>query len=144
MLGIALARLPDGPDTTRPILDRLQHELFIAQTELAMPPGAQPPAARIEARHLLRMEADLDALTARIPPLKSFVLSRGGPGVAEIHFARTVARRAEREVRTLHRESPVRPELLQWCNRLSGLLFALALTENLRAGHPETAPDYAI
>jgi len=143
VLGTALARCSDPTDPVATVVGRLQHELFVAQTELAVPPGGPAPAVRIEARHVQRLEQDLDLLTSRLPPLKTFVLSRGAAGAAEIHHARTVARRAERELWSLHRDAPLRPEILQWINRLSSLLFALALTSNHEHGIAETAPDYA-
>jgi cob(I)alamin adenosyltransferase len=55
-----------------------------------------------------------------------------------------VARRAERELWRLHDVEPVSPELLQWANRLSDLLFALALSVNQSAKEPEIAPDYTV
>ena len=143
MLGIALARLPPGSADVALVVDRLQHELFVAQTELAAPPGSPPPPARIEERHVTRLEADLDALSAKLPPLRTFVLSRGAGGAAELQFARTVARRAERELWTLHRSTPQRSEILRWSNRLSGLLFALALAANHGQGIREVPPDYS-
>ena len=144
MLGTALARCSDPSGVVGASITRLQHELFIAQTELAAPADGPPPAARIEERHIVRVEQELDALSAGLPPLRSFVLSRGPGGGAELHLARTVARRAERELWTLNRVHPQRSELLRWTNRLSSLLFALALTANHEQHYPETAPDYSL
>jgi cob(I)alamin adenosyltransferase len=59
-------------------------------------------------------------------------------------MARAVSRRAERELWTLNRSEPQRPELLAWANRLSDLLFALALVSNHRLGQGEVPPDYSI
>lgn len=143
MLGTALARLPPD-DPVAAIVGRLQHELFVAQTELAVPRGGPAPSHRIEARHVERLEREIDGLAEGLPPLHSFVLARGAGGGAELHWARTVARRAERELWTLHREEPQRTELLTWTNRLSSLLFALALKRNRDQGIAETAPEYAV
>ncbi len=112
-------------------------------SELATPPGRPPPVQRIGARHVQRLERDIDRLEARAPPLTSFVLPRGAPAAAQAHVARTVARRAERELWRLHAAEPVGPEILQWTNRMSDLLFALALVLNHEAGVEETPPDYA-
>jgi cob(I)alamin adenosyltransferase len=105
-------------------------------------PGAKPPAHRIEARHVVRLEAEIDKFDAAHPELRSFVLPRGSRVAAELHVARTIARRAERELWTLNRDEPQRAELLQWTNRLSDLLFALALAANHALGVAEVAPDY--
>ena len=90
-----------------------------------------------------RLEEDTDRLGATLEPLRHFVLPRGSRAAAEVHVARAVARRAERELWSLNDAEPLSPALLRWANRVSGLLFALALSLNRAAGLPETAPDYA-
>lgn len=143
-LGLARAALgPDAQPLFRQLI-RLQHELFIAQAELAVAPASAPPAHRIEPRHVQRLETEIDAATSDLDPIRSFVLPGGSTAGAQLHVARAVARRAEREVWTLHRAEPVSPALLQWLNRLNDLLFALALTENRRAGVVEVPPDYTV
>jgi cob(I)alamin adenosyltransferase len=143
VLGVALAALPDpsGPDGS--LVSRLQHELFLAQTELAAAPGTTP-AARIEERHVARLEAELDRYTAALKPDALFVLARGAQGGAELQHARTVSRRAERCLWALHRSEPQRSELLRWSNRLSDLLFAIGLAVNRAQGVPPIAPDYSV
>ena len=143
-LGVAIAQLPEGAVAERALLTRLQHELYIAQAELATPPGGRPPPHRIEERHVARLEAELDRYTATLEPRETFVLSRGGGGGAALHVARTVARRAERELWSLHRTEPQRSELLRWTNRVSDLLFALALALNRTQGEREIPPDYSV
>jgi cob(I)alamin adenosyltransferase len=91
-----------------------------------------------------RLEGDIDRFTAALPPLTSFVLARGTPAASALHVARTVARRAERELWTLDEQETVPPELLQWTNRVSDLLFAMALCVNQAAGVAEVPPDYTV
>lgn len=141
-LGLVSAELPETIAAFRPTFLRLEHELYIAQSELAAAPGSKPPAHRIEARHVTRLEADIDRYDAAHPELRSFVLPRGSKSAAQLHVARTIARRAERELWSLNRTEPQRTELLQWTNRLSDLLFALALAVNHALGVIEVAPDY--
>jgi cob(I)alamin adenosyltransferase len=74
----------------------------------------------------------------------SFVLPRGGPGGAHLQYARAIARRAERDLWALHEKEPQRETLLQWANRLSSLLFALALVINRADGFIEVPPDYTV
>ena len=114
----------------------------MAQAEIAAAPPSPAPAHRIEERHVRRLEEEIDRYSSRLEPVHSFVLPRGGKGGAELHVCRTVARRAERALWSLHRESPLRSEVLQWANRLSDLLFALALSVNRSEGFTEVAPDY--
>lgn len=142
-LGLVEAELPDSLIDARTAVRRLEHELYIAQSELAVATGAKPPAHRIEAHHVARLESDIDRFDAAHPALRSFVLPRGARATAQLHVARTIARRAERELWTLQRSEPQREELLQWTNRLSDLLFALALATNHALGVAEVAPDYS-
>jgi cob(I)alamin adenosyltransferase len=142
-LGLVEAAVPDSLAELRGTVRRLEHELYVAQTELAVAPGAKPPTVRIEARHVQRLEADIDHFDAAHPELRTFVLPRGSPAAAQLHVARTVARRAERELWTLNRSEPQRAELLEWTNRLSDLLFAMALAANHALGVAEVAPDYS-
>jgi cob(I)alamin adenosyltransferase len=91
-----------------------------------------------------RLEEEIDRYSATLEPMRSFVLPRGGKAGAQLHVCRAVARRAERALWALHRESPQPAELLQWSNRLSDLLFALALWVNRSEGIREVPPDYSV
>ena len=144
ILGLVEAELPPEPSEIRSIVRRLQSELYIAQGELATPSGSGAPSHRIEARHVERLEADIDRFEDSHARLRSFVLSGGSRPGALLHLARTVARRAEREIWSLRRTETVSPELLRWSNRVSGLLFALALATNRALGVPEVPPDYSV
>jgi cob(I)alamin adenosyltransferase len=126
------------------LLVRLQHQLYVAMSELATPPTAKPPTHRIAARHVAELESEIDRYAGSIEPVHAFVLPRGTSAGAAIHVARTVSRRAERALWELHEEAPQRDELLQWANRVSDLLFAVALVVNRSAGFSEISPDYAI
>ncbi|MCI4321028.1 MAG: cob(I)yrinic acid a,c-diamide adenosyltransferase, partial [Thermoplasmata archaeon] len=123
-LGAAEANLPTPRGDVGELLVRLQHQLYVAMSELATPPDHAPPAHRISSRHVAELEALIDQYSGEIEPVHAFVLPRGTPAGAALHIARTVARRAERELWALHAEAPVSDELIQWANRLSDLLFA--------------------
>lgn len=141
-LGLARAALDGRAPDLAALLTRLGHELFVAQAELASPAAA--PAHRIEARHVARLESEIDRYSRELTDLESFVLPGGSTAGAELHVARAVARRAERELWALDAEEPLSPELLAWTNRLSDLLFALALSANRSAGVAEVRPDYTV
>ncbi len=143
-LGVAFVALPETPVELRRTVRRLQHELFVAQSELARAPTASPAPHRIEARHVRRVEETIDQLEVGHPPLRTFVVNTGSAAATELHVCRTVARRAERELLALHREEPQRKEHLEWANRVSDLLFALALAANRAAGCDEIPPDYDV
>ena len=142
-LGVAEAFLTGRPEE-QALLRRLSHEVFIANSEIASPGPTSKGAHRIESRHVRRLEEEIDRLAASVEGVHSFVLPRGGPGGAQLQYARAVARRAERDLWALHGEEPQREALLQWANRLSSLLFALALAINRAQGFAEVPPDYTV
>jgi cob(I)alamin adenosyltransferase len=141
-LGLAASELTAELEDVRAVLERLGHELFVAQAELATS-AAKATSHRIDAAHVTRLEQEIDRFEATHPTLHSFVIPGGSRPAALLHVCRAISRRAERELWTLHRTEPLRPELLAWANRLSDLLFALALASNHRLGVSEVRPDYS-
>ena len=121
-------------------LQQVQEDLFVLGAILATPASRQD---LLDARMtrptwaVTDMEADIDRLTAQAPPLTSFVLPGGSPGSAYAHLARTVCRRAEREVVALSAAEEVNPVVVTYLNRLSDWCFALARAENAAAGVPD-------
>ena len=89
---------------------------------------------QIEARHVERLEALIDELTATVGPLENFILPGGTLGAAQLHVARTVCRRAEREAATLARQEGIGAHVMTYLNRLSDALFVMARYENSRGG----------
>ncbi len=116
----------------RDMLTEIQHELFDLGGELCI-----PGSALIGEADITRLEARLDAHNEKLPALKDFILPGGGPAAACCHLARTICRRAEREVVTLSRHDAVRPEAIRYLNRLSDLLFVLARVLARDSGHGE-------
>jgi cob(I)alamin adenosyltransferase len=118
-IGMVLAH--ELPDAVRECLTQVQHELFDLGGELCI-----PGSTAIHEADVTRLENQLDAFNEPLPPLKDFILPGGGAPAASCHLARTVCRRAEREVVTLARHDAVRPETIRYLNRLSDLLFVIA------------------
>ena len=77
-----------------------------------------------------KLEKAIDVRNEHLKPLKSFILPGGTPAAAWCHLARTVCRRAERDVVTLAREEPVNPQVVIYLNRLSDLLFVMSRSLN--------------
>jgi len=119
-IGVLLA-VPSLPAAVVECLTQVQHELFDLGGELCI-----PGHRAIQSAHVARLEKALDGFNDALPPLKEFILPGGGPGAAACHVARAIARRAERRVWTLSASEAVAPELTQYLNRLSDLLFVLA------------------
>jgi cob(I)alamin adenosyltransferase len=137
---IGVTRAAGSPQEIDGILERLQHQLFDLGAELATPDRASQAAghvARVTPERVLELEQDIDRFEVRLPPLRQFVLPGGTPAAAALHHARTVARRAEREIVRLAGREPINPELLKYVNRLSDLLFVLARAANQAAGRPD-------
>jgi cob(I)alamin adenosyltransferase len=99
--------------------------LFVLGADLATPVGSKNEAkvTRVAAREVAFLEEQIDAATARLPAIKSFVLPGGTAAAAQLHVARTVCRRAERLLVALARREEVPPETIRYLNRLSDALF---------------------
>ena len=141
-VGLTDSELPHALDVLHPLLRQIQHQLFLAENELATPAGRDPPGGRIGARQVTGLEHALDEYSGPAQSLHTFVLPGGSPAAARFHVARTIARRAERDLWRLSASEPQRPELAQWINRLGDLFFALALWSNQTLSVAELPPDY--
>ncbi|GLS03141.1 ATP:cob(I)alamin adenosyltransferase [Chitiniphilus shinanonensis] len=129
-LGAVLAE--DVPPALRDSLARVQNDLFDLGGELAIP-GRE---ALTEAQ-LARLETEVAAFNAALPPLKEFILPGGSRAAAQLHLARCVCRRAERSLVALGRVEALPLTGARYLNRLSDLLFILARVANGHAGVPD-------
>ena len=129
---IGLARLSAEPELDA-MLARVQNELFDLGAELATPLTGEPlgyEPLKIIASQVERLEREIDAMNAKLEPLKSFVLPAGAVAAAHLHHARTVARRAERLMVALGRVETVEAVALAYVNRLSDHLFVASRIAN--------------
>jgi cob(I)alamin adenosyltransferase len=127
VLGLLLSLQPQPAEAA--LLRDIQNDLFDVGADLCVPrPADEAPGARLRVRpeQSRRLESAIDRLNADLSPLTSFVLPGGEPAAAWCHLARTVCRRAERDVVALARAEPVNPQVVVYLNRLSDLLFVLA------------------
>lgn len=140
LLGVVLGFIRDDEEIRNCLLT-IQRELFVIGAHLA------DPTARVEAKrgekaslseaHVTRLEQWIDAFETALPPLRQFILPGGSKGGAALHHARTVCRRAERQIVKLSQQAPVSPLMITYMNRLSDFLFVTARLENLRQDRPE-------
>ena len=72
------------------------------------------------------LEKEIDKMEASLPVLKNFILPSGSPTASKCHIARTICRRAERNLVALAQKEEVNPLHLKYLNRLSDYLFVLA------------------
>jgi cob(I)alamin adenosyltransferase len=140
---IGLALTMNLSDQLALILSSIQNELFHLGSDLSFAAGENElrNIPQIEARHVDRLEELIDDLNAEIEPLNNFVLPGGTKSAAQLHVARTVCRRAEREVSALAEHEPVGPYVLPYLNRLSDALFIMARFENKSKGVQEPLWD---
>jgi cob(I)alamin adenosyltransferase len=127
VLGLLVASQPDAPQGE--LLRRIQNDLFDVGADLCVPQHTKEEsgsALRVQAHHVDYLEKAIDRLNAELRPLTSFVLPGGRPSAAWCHLARTVCRRAERDVVTLMQSEIVNWQVVIYLNRLSDLLFVLA------------------
>ena len=132
-IGLARQSTRDLPELDA-MLERIQNDLFDLGADLATPASEKPldyEPLRIVRAQVERLEREIDALNARLAPLRSFVLPGGTPAAAGLHLARAVARRAERRMveLQLHGEQVGAPAMA-YANRLSDFLFVAARVAN--------------
>lgn len=129
VIGVArLTAVEDAGPETDAMLARIQNDLFDLGADLCTPEIENPkyPPLRITASQVERLEAEIDAMNAELAPLNSFILPGGKPTAAQLHLARTVARRAEREITYAATREPIGAEAVKYINRLSDHLFVLS------------------
>lgn len=143
LLGVLVAR-EDVPPLILSCVQGVQNDLFDVGADLCTPLGSTDSALRITADWVEALEEDCAVFGEELPTLRSFVLAGGTPVAALLHQARTVARRAEREVWAaldVYGSQPaakgtaggINPLTATYLNRLSDLLFILARAANAGA-----------
>lgn len=131
-IGVALT-LPITKEISQ-VFTETQNVLFNLGGEVAV---AGQDLHLVSEKHVQFLEQHIDALNSTLPPLKEFVLPGGSPAAAQLHFARSVCRRAERDLVTLREKEAIRPLLLTYLNRLSDFLFVAARYQNMKDGGEE-------
>ncbi len=139
VIGIARLHTRDDPATDA-MLARIQNDLFDLGADLCTPEDpatdragadeAKGTALRIVDAQVERLEHEIDAMNKDLAPLSSFILPGGSAAAAQLHLARTVVRRAEREMTALAESDTVNPAAIRYANRLSDHLFVLARALN--------------
>ncbi len=116
-------------------LARIQNDLFDLGADLCRPEMEKDKQAeytplRMTGAQVDRLETEIDAMNARLQPLRSFILPGGSALAAHLHLCRTVSRRAERLTVALARDEHVNPAALRYLNRLSDWFFVAARIAN--------------
>jgi cob(I)alamin adenosyltransferase len=133
---IGMARAAMDDTELDGVLAGVQNALFDVGADLATPEGSkyEKKVSRIDAEDVEGLEGLIDAYQEQCPPWSNFIHPGGSPAAAALHLARTIARRAEREVLRLEGLETVNHEVARYLNRLSDFLFIVARVVNARAG----------
>ena len=118
--------------TIRDTLTWVQHDLFNIGGEICIPNHVM-----LEPNCVNALEDILDTLNDELEPLKEFILPGGSRVASYCHLARTVCRRAERQMIALSRAEPVTAESLKYINRLSDLIFVMCRVTNKQSGYAD-------
>ena len=140
-IGVALAcSLCDRLTAVLPVI---QNELFNLGSDLAFleEDKQKYELPEIGSSQVEKLETLIDELNEVVGRLENFILPGGTLGAAHLHVARTICRRAEREVIALSREEGVGEFVIPYLNRLSDALFVMSRYENKQAGQPEPLWD---
>ena len=119
-------------------LKAIQDNLFVAQAEIGLKAMGKKSQIKITKSHTQYLEKEIAKIDAIVPPIKKFIIPGGSELSAKLDYARALARRAERAAVRIKAS----PELLQYLNRLSSLLFALARLANFKLKLREKNPKY--
>jgi len=129
-IGLMLSKLDDAELSS--LFTSIQHDLFNIGGEISMPGHSFIAEAKVS-----QLESEIDQFNESLEPLKDFILPGGSEAASICHIARAIARRAERDVISLHQSEAVSESTRQYLNRLSDLLFVTARIINQRLKHDD-------
>jgi cob(I)alamin adenosyltransferase len=130
-LGVLLAE--ELPLEMRSLFLKIQNDLFDLGGALAL-----PTQGIVSINKITWLDEQIALYNADLPPLREFILPGGTRAGALCHVARTVVRRAERDLVALSKAEPLPQHALQYMNRLSDLLFVMSRCINRQQAEPET------
>ena len=143
-IGIAISLMDEQSSlkSTRHQLETIQHTLFDLGASLATPRtrvhGAKIDRTRFDADGTELLEKWIDEMEESLPELHTFILPGGHPAGAFLHLARSICRRAERNVIAIAKHGDVSKNVIIYLNRLSDYLFVVSLYANYLYKLPET------
>ena len=143
VLGIVLSSLSVKEESIRReklqiVLGAIQQKLFDMGSQLATLPGDEYEGQiNLKQEDTEWLENIIDSMNEELLPLKSFILPGGTTLNSFLHLARTVCRRAEREIIKLNQIDLVSPEIIKFINRLSDLLFVTGRWVSEKMGEKE-------
>lgn len=126
MIGVVVSMGHGTKDLVDKTLLKIQSDLFEIGSALATPGDRIQETSVVLAKRVKEFEGIIDKMTEVLPELHNFILPGGASIAAQLHLARSVARRAERRVIALSVKEVIDTEIIVYFNRLSDLLFTMA------------------
>ena len=128
-LGIVLSNSLDEDITE--ILTEIQNDLFLVGSDLSNP-NLNDVKNRVTLEMIEKLEQYIDKFESDLPPLTNFILPGGDPSAAQLHYVRTVVRRAESQTVLLGEKNEINSSCIKYLNRLSDLFFVIGRLINRR------------
>ncbi len=128
-LGLVLANSLD--DDIRDVLTKIQNDLFLVGADLSNP-NLNDVKNRVSLEMVSNLEQHIDKFELELPPLTNFILPGGDPSAAQLHYVRTVVRRAESQIVLLSEKDEINSNCIKYLNRLSDLFFVMSRLINKR------------
>ena len=135
-LGIVLSNLLD--DDIRSILTEIQNDLFLVGADLSNP-NLNDAKNRVSLEMIEKLEHYIDKSESELPALTNFILPGGDTSAAQLHYARTVVRRAESNTVKLSEKDEINSNCIKYLNRLSDLFFVMGRLINKRKNREDIA-----
>lgn len=114
------------PSSQKEVIEKIQSRLFALGAELSSIENPTNDIPKLREEDIGWLEKTIDEIDGELPALKHFILPAGSLPVVYCHLARTVCRRAERNLVTLLESHAIEPRILAFINRLSDYMFVLA------------------
>lgn len=130
-LGVVLTNSLD--DDIVNLLTTIQNELFLVGADLSNP-NLNDLKNRVSLELVQKLESSIDKFESELPSLSNFILPGGDIAAAQLHYVRTIVRRAETQVVQLSEKDEINSNCTIYLNRLSDLFFVMGRLMNKRKG----------
>lgn len=128
-LGLVLANSLDNDIMA--ILTEIQNDLFVVGADLSNP-NLNDIKNRVSIDMIEKLEHHIDKFELELPTLTNFILPGGDLAAAQLHYVRTVVRRAEVQTVQLSEKDEINSNCIKYLNRLSDLFFVMGRLINKR------------
>jgi cob(I)alamin adenosyltransferase len=128
-LGIVLANSLD--EDIAKVLTNIQNDLFLVGADLSNS-NLSDVRNRVSLDMIEKLEKHIDKFELDLPALTNFILPGGVPEAAQLHYVRTIVRRAETLVVQLSEKDEINSNCIRYLNRLSDLFFVMGRLINKR------------